>query len=131
MPRKPKPRPTEPRPTKSRAAEQDRATPGAGDTPLPPRLRQARAALQRIARGESPTAEELATAPKLEFWCIVVDQPYPVLQGVVTGHPHLADGALIATSPLLWLADDRSAARTVSRFYRLGVPLTEAPRLSN
>jgi len=48
-----------------------------------------------------------------------------MLQGIVTRHPRLADGALIETSPLLLLAADRSAARTVSRFYRLGPPLEE------
>jgi len=89
------------------------------------RLRAARDALARIERGESPTAEELAAAPLLEFWCVVVDPPFPVLRGVVTDHPHLADGATVGTSPLLWLADDRSAARTLSRYYRLGVPLIE------
>jgi hypothetical protein len=95
------------------------------------RLRAARDALARIEKGESPTPEELAAAPLLEFWCVVVDPPFPVLQGVVTGHPHLADGATVGTSPLLWLADDRSAARTLSRYYRLGVPLLEAmPRQS-
>jgi hypothetical protein len=90
------------------------------------RLQAARAALERIARRESPTAEELAAAPRLDFWCVVIEPPFPVLQGIVTGHPRLADGAMIGTSPLLWLAEDRSAARTLSRYYRLGVPLDEA-----
>ena len=90
------------------------------------RLQAARDALARIERGVSPTAEELAAAPLLNFWCVVIDPPFPVLQGVVIDHPRLADGSMVGTSPLLWLAEDRSAARTVSRFYRLGVPLTEA-----
>lgn len=94
--------------------------------PFMARLQAARAALERISRGESPTAEELASAPLLDFWCVVVEPPFPVLQGVVTGHPRLADGAMIGTSPLLWLAEDQSAARTLSRFYRLGVPLDNA-----
>jgi hypothetical protein len=61
----------------------------------------------------------------LDFWCVIAEQHYLVLQGVVTGHPRLKEGALVATSPLLWLAADRGAARTVSRFYRLGVPLED------
>jgi len=95
------------------------------------RLRAARDALARIEKGLSPTADELAAAPLLEFWCVVVDQPYPILQGIVGGHPHLEDGAMIGTSPVLWLAEDRSAARTLSRFYRLGAPLIDTtPRQS-
>lgn len=89
------------------------------------RLAGARDALARIRRGEAPTADELAAAPRLDFWWVVDEGPVLVLQGVVTGHPHLADGALIGTSPLLWLAADRAAARTLSRFYRLGPPLEE------
>ena len=95
------------------------------------RLQVARDALERIKRGELPTPEERATAPKLDFWCLVVEPPFPILQGVVTGHPHLADGEMIGTSPLLWVSEDETSARTVSRFYRLGVPLTEViPRHS-
>lgn len=90
------------------------------------RLAAAQEALERIRKGEAPTPEDLAGAPLLEGWCIVVDTPFPVLQGVVTGHPRLPDGHMIATSPLLWLAPDATAARTVSRWYRLGVPLIEA-----
>ena len=97
-----------------------------GDALFARRLDLAREALQRIESGQSPTAGELAAAPRLDFWCVVIEPPFPVLQGVVTGHPHLADGALVGTSPLVWLADDKSAARTLSRFYRLGVPLAEA-----
>jgi hypothetical protein len=47
------------------------------------------------------------------------------LGGIVSGHPSLPDGAYILTSPLLWLADDKRAARTVSRFYRLGTSLQD------
>jgi hypothetical protein len=32
---------------------------------------------------------------------------------------------MIATSPLLWISHDRHAARTVSRFYRLGPSLEQ------
>lgn len=96
------------------------------DDPDLRRLHEARAALRRIRRGESPTPEELAAAPQLDFWCLVEDDVYCVLQGEVTGHPRLADGALIGTSPLLWLSEDAMSARTVSRFYRLGVRLQDA-----
>ena len=84
------------------------------------RLRAATEALERIQRGESPTAKELAAAPQLEWWCVTDSVPWPELTGVVSGHPTLPDGTQIVTSKLLWLSDDRTSARTVSRFYRLG-----------
>ena len=89
------------------------------------RLREAREALVRIERGEAPTPEELAAAPRLDFWCVVMAGHLPALAGVVTGHPNLRKGAKIVTSNVLWISDDCRAARTVSRFYRLGVPLDE------
>ena len=89
------------------------------------RLQDARDALQRIHRGEAPTPEELAAAPRLDFWGVVMAGQLPSLVGVVTGHPNLRQGAKIVTSNLLWISDDGHAARTVSRFYRLGVPLDD------
>jgi len=97
----------------------------ADEDPFLARLRAARIALERIESGAGPSPEELAGAPLLSFWCVVIEPPFPVLQGIVTGHPHLAEGAMVGTSPLLWLAEDRSAARTLSRYYRLGIPLDE------
>ena len=97
------------------------------------RLRDAEDALARLARGEEPTPEELAASPRLDFWTVVVVDGELALSGVVTGHPALDDGSHILTSALLWLAGDRSAARTYSRFYRLGVsgsePVSSSPRL--
>src|SRR3546814_3225616 len=86
------------------------------------RLRDAKAALALIRRGELPTAAELAAAPRLDFWSVVTDGRFIGLAGVVTGHPNLHHGDYIRTSNLLWIAEDRTAARTVSRFYRLGAP---------
>src|SRR3546814_2481263 len=80
------------------------------------RLEAAKEALERIRKGEAPTADELATAPLLQFWCIVVEGRFPVLQGVVTGHPLLPDGHLIGTSPLLWVGPGETAARNHNRW---------------
>ena len=90
-------------------------------------LREASEALVRIRRGEAPTAQELAAAPRLDFWAITAIDGYLALSGVVTNHPTLPEGANILTSPLLWLSDDCRTAKTVSRFYRLGVRLDETP----
>jgi len=81
--------------------------------------------LVRIYRGESPTAEEIAGAPQLDFWTIGAENGCLVLHGVVTGHPLLEEGDYIRTSALMWLSDDRKIARTVSRFYKLGVRFDE------
>ncbi|MEO3430152.1 DUF6634 family protein [Pelagibius sp. CAU 1746] len=86
------------------------------------KIRKAQAALERLERGEGPTEEDLTRAPLLDYWCVVAEGRFVLLQGLVTGHPKLVDGDFIQTSALLWLAPDRTSARTLSRFYRLGVP---------
>lgn len=79
----------------------------------------------RIARGEPPTPAELAAAPVLEAWSIVEVRGYKALSGVVRGHPRRRSGALIRTSPLLWLSHDGTCARTCDRWYRLAASLDE------
>src|SRR3546814_11820458 len=88
-----------------------------------------REALARVQRGEAPTAEELAAAPRLNFGGVVEIQDTSAL--IVTDHPNLRQGAKIVTTSLLWASEDWSAARTVSRFYRLGVPLSDEPTLES
>src|SRR3546814_1327962 len=73
-----------------------------------------------------PISAELASAPQLDFWYLTERGLVLALGGIVTGHPNLADGAHVRTSALLWIADDKSIARTISRFYRLGTPLEDA-----
>lgn len=87
------------------------------------RLERALDAGRRVQRGDAPTPAELAAAPRLDAWCVDGTGRYAVLRGIVTGHPRLIDGSAIRTSALLWLADDGTAARTVSRWYALGEPL--------
>lgn len=89
------------------------------------KLRSAQAILVRLERGESPTEEDLSRAPRLDYWCVVAEGRFVLLQGQVTGHPKLADGDFVQTSALLWLAPDRTSARTLSRSYRLGVPFED------
>lgn len=73
-----------------------------------------------------PTHGELAAAPFLDGWEVVRDAfDYTILYGRVTGHPTLK-GPAIRTSPLLRLNLPAGWARTYSRFYRLGAPLSDA-----
>ena len=105
----------------------DEDNPEATDEEFGARLDEAMKAMVRVWRGIGPTPEELAAAPMLDFWAITAVDGCLALTGVVTGHPVLEHGARIITSPLLWLSDDRRAARTLSRFYRLGARMDEVP----
>jgi hypothetical protein len=75
----------------------------------------------RLRVGVSP--EHLAEdAPFLDRWTIGY-RPVACLVGLSTGHPLLpGDGRQIATSDLILMSQDRSWARTLSRWYRLGRP---------
>lgn len=79
--------------------------------------------------GETPSQLDFASAPLLEGWRAVVVHPkfeqqplLPILLliGRVLAHPHHLDGRMIHTSQLIWLAYDRTWARTWNRVYRLG-----------
>ena len=67
----------------------------------------------------SPTL--LQSAPLLEEWTPAMTPRGLVLVGLVSGHPIHGDRSVIS-SPV-WFADpDGSWVRTLSRFYRLGLP---------
>jgi hypothetical protein len=68
-------------------------------------------------------AEDLAPdAPLLDRW-LVAHRPAACLLGRSTGHPLLPGvNREIVTSDLMLLSEDRSWARTLSRWYRLGRP---------
>jgi hypothetical protein len=88
---------------------------------LTARLRALADDLDRIAQGEAPTAADLATAPLLVDWRFMLTWAGAGLVGFAAGHP-LRGSRHIATSPL-WVLDPALRwARTLSRFYRLGVP---------
>lgn len=60
--------------------------------------------------------------PTLRNWRLISledGQDLAVFLGEVTDHPLLNDGWII-TSPVQWISDDRSCARTRSRRYQLG-----------
>jgi hypothetical protein len=87
-----------------------------------------RRAFQSYMNGETPTPSELAQAPLLEDWRMLVVQVkrdaeeimLPVLTGRVTGHPQHGDIGNLRTSQVIWLDRDRGWARTWNRVYRLG-----------
>lgn len=69
-----------------------------------------------------PDRAELALAPSFNAWQIRHDSRNLFLCGLVDSHLKF-DSALISSSPLIALSEDLTWARTVSRFYRLGLHL--------
>jgi hypothetical protein len=85
------------------------------------RLRRLADDLDCIAVGRAPTAAELNTAPLLVDWRMALTWNGLCLTGFAAGHPLLGSKQIV-TSHLWALDSDRQWARTLSRFYRLGVP---------
>ncbi|UPT92438.1 hypothetical protein HAP41_0000049225 (plasmid) [Bradyrhizobium barranii subsp. apii] len=76
--------------------------------------------LDRIRAGGAPTKAELAKAPLIVDWRLVLTQIGLRLLGFVAGHPRL--GNINAMTSQLWAAGpDGTWIRTLSRFYRLGL----------
>ncbi len=75
-----------------------------------------------MLRAGVPPKDVAADAPLLDRW-LVAHRPAACLLGQSTGHPLLPGiGREIVTSDLMLLSEDRSWARTLSRWYRLGRP---------
>jgi hypothetical protein len=77
--------------------------------------------LDRIAAGQAPTPADLDHAPLLVDWRSAPTWNGFCLTGFAAGHPRLG-ARTIATSQLWAFDPKRRWARTLSRFYRLGVP---------
>jgi len=92
------------------------------------RMRSLAEDLARIRDGTAPTAEDLATAPRLESWAIGVRDGAPVLIGKVARHPVLGDRPIVTSC--VWALDPHrtSWARTLSRWYALGTPAQAVPQ---
>jgi hypothetical protein len=79
-----------------------------------------------IQRGVSPEHLSNGAAPILDHW-VMATRMIPCLAGLSSGHPRLVgSGRPITTSDLWLLSDDRTWARTLSRWYRLGRPAGHA-----
>jgi hypothetical protein len=88
---------------------------------LAARLRRLADDFDRIVAGEAPTQADLEYAPLLVDWRLMLAPSGLSLAGFVAGHP-LLGARQIMTSPLWVLDPELRWARTLSRFYRLGVP---------
>lgn len=79
--------------------------------------------MQKIKEG-APMDRLFADAPLLDRW-VFGERPAACLMGESTGHPVLeGTGTLITTSDLILISQDHAWARTLSRWYRLGDPLS-------
>lgn len=85
------------------------------------KIKAAAADLGRLEEGWLPSQADLRDAVILEDWMIAGDPitGQTVFWGRSIGHPILGD-RMITTSPLIWISEDRTIARTLSRWYRLG-----------
>ncbi|MBS7793172.1 hypothetical protein KTR66_24570 [Roseococcus sp. SDR] len=90
------------------------------------RARDLAEALESVAGGRYPTPAEIAAAPVISSWRLVAAPAPYALTGSVTGHPVLGDTPRVLTSDVALLDPERSLARTVSRWYVLGVPASDA-----
>ena len=77
--------------------------------------------LRLIQELKAPRLSDYVDAPVLEDWTIH-HRFEPALIGMVTGHPTQPDGPAV-TSGLFYLDEKIGVARTLSRWYRLGIPL--------
>ena len=77
-------------------------------------------AFQSVLRGPDPEGADRA-APRLDDGTPLLRGEELSLFGWVTGHPRLGDRR-ISTSALIHVTEDLQWARTLSRWYRLGVP---------
>ncbi|MCA0058051.1 DUF6634 family protein [Mesorhizobium sp. B261B1A] len=90
------------------------------------RLLALAADLERVRRGAPPEVMADEEAPILDRW-ILAQRVVASLAGLSTGHPQLVgQGRLINTSDLWLLSEDRTWARTLSRWYKLGRPAEQA-----
>lgn len=86
------------------------------------RLSSLVADMEAIRLGASPESLSKEEAPILDHW-VMAQRPISCLAGLSSGHPLLfGSGRLIATSDLWLMSADRTWARTLSRWYRLGRP---------
>jgi hypothetical protein len=88
---------------------------------VPALLRSLAADLEGIRDGVAPGASVLADAPLIVEWHATLTPVGLRLAGFVAGHPLL--GNRPAMTSQVWVADPAGKwVRTLSRFYKLGIP---------
>jgi hypothetical protein len=77
--------------------------------------------LDNVRSGIGPSSSDLAAAPLLVDWHGVLTPLGLRLAGFVAGHPLLGNRSILTSQ--VWAADAEGRwIRTLSRYYRLGVP---------
>lgn len=74
----------------------------------------------RIAETGSLSVSDFSGSPIL-YSHQIIPLSVGILKGVVEGHPKLGTGREITTSQVFFIDTDLGLARTLSRWYRLGV----------
>ena len=82
--------------------------------------------IARIEAGEGPTREDLERAPLIDGWQFGL-RSETCLTGRITGHPTLGDTRNGRTSILFAMDINAGWVRTLSRWYRLGLPAASNP----
>lgn len=76
-----------------------------------------------VVHGGDDLDDLAMNAPMIDRWRLIQTAAHAVLVGRVIGRPRTPDGAVVVTSPVVQLAEDRGAAITRSgTIYRLGAP---------
>jgi hypothetical protein len=91
------------------------------------RLRRLADDLEDIRFGRHPGRRTLATAPRIESWSLS-RRSVVCLTGRVFGHPAISEGGIGVTTDVWALAPGLGYARTLSRYYALGMPESQGSR---
>lgn len=91
---------------------------------LIPRLRGLCTDLQALADGASLN---LSSEPvEIDEWTLL-KRTVPCLTGLISGHPHIRNGHIGATTEIFYLDERLGVARSLSRWYKLGDPASDHP----
>lgn len=94
-------------------------------------IRESVVLLALAKAGARPKSDVYSRAPLLDGWRIVDARVPPAqpgmkeLEGIVYLHPDFGVGQRIRTTPLLLRSEDKGWARTMTRYFRLGIPAKE------
>ncbi len=85
--------------------------------------------LRAIRDGQAPTQATLFAAPVLDRWTYA-RRLSPCFTGYMSGHPEIGEGRYGVTSEVWFVDPHFRFVRSLSRFYRLGVPAGASDRLN-